>query len=98
MYLQSLTESERADFIQKFQNISNPVFAGRNIPKTEGKTFSEQELQTIAQKSLTRAIRKKPANSPKPIWTKRKNICRAFRGTYKTMLAEAITYIKERKK
>ena len=79
MYLQSLTESERADFIQKFQNISNPVLQGETSRKPKEKHSASRNCKPSRKKSLTRAIRKKPANSPKPIWTKRKNICRAFR-------------------
>lgn len=98
MYLQSLTESERADFIQKFQNISNPVFAGRNIPKTEGKTFSEQELQTIAQKIIDAGYPQKTRELAQTYLDEAEKHLQGFSGTYKTMLTEAITYIKERNK
>ena len=70
----------------------------KNIPKTEGKTFSEQELQTIAQKIIDAGYPQKTRELAQTYLDEAEKHLQGFSGTYKTMLAEAITYIKERKK
>lgn len=95
MYLQSLSGAEKEDFIKKFQVSANAVFETAPSQETG---FTEDELKSICQKIIDAKFPEKTRELAQMYLDKAKESITSFSGTYKNMLTEAITFIKERNK
>lgn len=95
MYLQSLTASEKEDFIKKFQANSNAVFeTAQNLENG----FTDEELKIINQKIIDAKFPEKTRELAQSYLDKARESIAVFSNPYANMLLEAITFIKERNK
>lgn len=97
MYLESLTASEKADFIKKFAVLPDPVFETKQEHKAEN-GFSAEELAAITQNIIDAGYPQKTRELAQTYLDKAKACLLAFSGPYKTMLEEAVSYVQNRSK
>lgn len=95
MYLETLQEQEKEDFIQKFSVIPSPVF---EASQNSRQSFSEEELSAVSQKIIAAKFPEKTRGLAQIYLDKARQNIADFSGSYANMLSEAITYIKERNK
>lgn len=95
MYMQTLGEQEKADFVRKFSVLPDPVFGEQ---KRDGAGFCEEELENITRAIVGNGFPEKTRELAQVYLDRAMRSLEGFSGIYRDMLAEAVEYVRSRNK